>query len=89
MKHLVTPQCRFKCRFLQITDGLWLCPHAAYGEATDRLGAVDEARRLLERQGGYDAVLARVYQSEEAKRAEAREKRQGKQRRLASSFKEG
>ena len=85
MKHYVKPECKYKCRFLQITDGLWMCPHAAYGEATDRKGAVEEARGLLARAGGYDAVLARVEGAEEAKREEARKKKQDKTKRLAES----
>ena len=86
MKHYVTPTCKQKCRFLQITDGLWLCPHAAYGEATDKKGAVEEGRALLARAGGYEAVVARVLAAEAVKREEQRKKKEGKVRRLAESL---
>ena len=76
MKHYVKPECKHGCRFLQITPALWLCPHASYGEASYLKGAVDDARELLAKAGGYDAVLARIVEAEEAKRADAREERE-------------
>jgi hypothetical protein len=57
---------------LQITDKLWLCPHAAFGEASWLKGAVEEARRLLERAGGYDAVLGRIVAEEQQRKEERR-----------------
>jgi len=78
MRHLVKPECRHGCRFLQITPALSICPHMAFGEASYLLGAEDEARRMLDRAGGYEAVLARVVAGEESrrqKRAQARDKR--------------
>ncbi len=75
MKHLVKPECKHGCRFLQITPALALCPHASYGEASYLIGAVEEARALLERAGGYNAVLARIVAGEDA-RKEARRKRE-------------
>lgn len=86
MKHYVKPECKFKCRFLQITDAIWVCPHAAYGEGTDRIGAVEEARRLLERAGGYDQVLAGIQRAEFERKEAARKKREDKQTRLAQSI---
>lgn len=65
---------------LQITDSLWLCPHAAWGSACDKKGAVEEARRLLALAGGYDAVAHRV-EAEEAERERLRKER-AKQRRV-------
>jgi hypothetical protein len=65
------PRCRFGCRFIQVSDRLWLCPHASWGEASYMLGAVEEARRLLEKVGGYDTVLRRL-EDEEKRRHEAR-----------------
>ena len=86
MKHYVKPECRYGCRFLQITDDLWLCPHAAYGQASYKSGAVAEARALLERSGGYAAVLARLEQ-EEFTRAEAtRARAEGRRRQQAQSL---
>lgn len=73
MKHLVKPECKHGCRFLQITPALALCEHASYGEASYLAGAVEEARRLLERAGGYNVVLAGIVREEEAKK-EARQK---------------
>lgn len=85
MKHYVKPECKQGCRFIQISDELWLCPHAAFGAASYYKGAIDEARALLERSGGYDAVLTRLEQKEGEARAAAREKRETKQRRMADS----
>jgi len=68
MKHYVKPECRYGCRFIQITPALWLCPHASYGEASYLKGAVEEARAVLEKQGGYEAVLARLVKAEEERR---------------------
>jgi hypothetical protein len=70
-RHAVKPRCKYHCKFLQIADELWLCPHASYGAASYMLGAVEEGRRLLERAGGYDAVLARL-EAAEYERKQAR-----------------
>jgi hypothetical protein len=75
MKHLVKPECRHKCTFIQITDGLYLCPHASYGQASYYRGAVEEGRRLLERAGGYDVVLKKLAEEEEAGREKVRKER--------------
>jgi hypothetical protein len=80
------PRCRFKCRFVQITDNLLLCPHAAWGEASSKLGAIEEGRRLLERAGGYEVVLARIVEAENAKREAAKEKREQKAKHLESTL---
>lgn len=85
MKHYVKPKCKYECRFLQISDELWMCKHMAYGSATSRLGAVEEGRRLLERAGGYDAVLARIQQREEEQRIAAKERANKQRERLAGS----
>lgn len=76
MKHYVKPECKYGCRFLQITPALWLCPHASYGEASYLKGAVDEARALLDKAGGYTTVLAGIVAKEEAKKETAREERE-------------
>lgn len=68
MKHYVKAKCKHGCRFLMITPSLWLCPHVAFGEASYLKGAEVEARALLERAGGYNAVLARVVADEQARR---------------------
>lgn len=85
MKHYVKPECKHRCRFIQVTDELWLCPHAAYGATSYMLGAVAEARALLEKSGGYAAVLAKIVAREDEQRAAARERREEKQKRLAQS----
>ena len=72
VKHVLKPTCRNGCRFLQISDELWLCPHASYGQQTYMKGAVEEARRLLERQGGYDQVLAGIVEAENARKKQKR-----------------
>jgi len=68
MRHYVKPECKFGCRFIELTPALKLCPHASYGEATYLKGAVEEARAVLEKQGGYEAVLARLVKAEEERR---------------------
>lgn len=72
MKTVVKPECRHGCTFLQISNQLWLCPHASYGAGSYLKGAVEEARQLLERAGGYDAVLDKINKAKEAKRQAAR-----------------
>lgn len=69
-RHLVKPECRHKCRFVQVTDELWLCPHAAYGRLSYMKGAIEEGRRLLDRAGGYDAVLAKIVAAEDEQRVQ-------------------
>lgn len=76
MKHLVKPECRHGCRFLQITPALWLCPHSSYGEASYLRGAVDEARALLARAGGYDVVLDDVERGEAKKKKDRDDERE-------------
>jgi len=82
----VKPECRNKCRFLQITDTLWLCPHAAYGEASYMQGAVEEARALLECMGGYQVALRKLEDSEAKRADEQRGKQRAKLERLAGSL---
>jgi len=82
----VKPECRHRCRFLQITDRLWLCPHAAYGEASYMQGAVDEARALLERMGGYQVVLRKLEDSESKRADEQRDKQRARLQRLAGTL---
>jgi len=79
------PRCRYGCTFIQISDNLFLCPHIAYGEATSKMGAVDEARALVARAGGYDAVLAREREAVEKRREEARRRSEDNKRRMAAS----
>jgi hypothetical protein len=86
MKHYLKPTCRHGCRFVQVSDELWLCPHAAYGRGSYLKGAVEEARALLERSGGYEAALNRVIQAEEVRREEARQRRQARQQRQTDSL---
>lgn len=71
-RHMIKPTCKYKCRFLQISDELWLCPHAAYGRLSYLKGAIEEGRRMLERAGGYDAVLRRIQDAEEGQRVARR-----------------
>lgn len=68
MRHAVKPSCRFGCRFLQISDSLWLCPHASFGEGSYMIGAVQDARRMVERAGGYDKLLSDEVHAEAARR---------------------
>lgn len=85
MRNVVKPECRHGCRFIQISDSLWLCPHASYGSSSYLKGAVEAARRALEQAGGYIKIVAAL-EAVEVARAKAREEERDKQRkRLASS----
>ena len=75
-KHFVKPKCKFKCRFIQISDELWLCPHAAFGAVSDLKGGVEEGRRLLAKAGGYDFVLGRIEADEAEKKRDRVEERE-------------
>jgi len=75
MRHPVKPECRHGCRFLQLTPALTLCPHTAYGEASYLKGAVEDARALLEKLGGYEAVLMRTIKKEDERRYDKEEER--------------
>jgi hypothetical protein len=48
------------CEPLQVSDSLWLCDHTAFGRARYYAGAVDEARRMLALNGGYQATLSKL-----------------------------
>jgi len=85
MRQVIKPECRHKCRFLQISDTLWLCPHASYGASSYMKGAVEEGRRLLERAGGYDYVLGKLEADEAEKRKAKEEEREKQRKRLAAS----
>ncbi len=75
-KQLIKPECKRGCRFIQITDQLWLCPHAAYGFATNLKGAIEEGRRMMERAGGYAHLLAIVEAEEARHQAELKDNRE-------------
>jgi hypothetical protein len=45
------------------------------------MGAVEEARRLLERSGGYHAVLAKIVAAEERRKFERKRDRETDQQR--------
>lgn len=64
VKHEVTPDCNHGCRFIRVSDELWLCPHTSYGRASYLKGAVEEGWRLLERAGGYDKLIADQLEAE-------------------------
>jgi hypothetical protein len=51
--------CRQECEGIQVTEQLWVCPHTAWGWQSNLKGAVDEARRMIERAGGYNQMLIR------------------------------
>ena len=70
MKRATRPKCQYGCRFLQITEKLWLCPHTSYGQSSYLRGAVDLARDLVERNGGYNAMLEDVLEAEAKRKRE-------------------
>jgi hypothetical protein len=53
--------CPYKCELVQISDQLWLCPHVAWGWASNLAGAEADARSLMQRAGGYAALLERQH----------------------------
>ena len=53
---LMQPICSRGCRLVPIPADLWLCDHAAYGGMVDLKGAVEQARWMLERSGGYSQL---------------------------------
>lgn len=71
-RNAVKPRCRFGCRFIQVSDNLWLCPHASFGSASYLKGAVDAAWAMVEKAGGYDAIVRR-FEAEEGQRKQDRE----------------
>ena len=87
MRRATTPRCKHGCRFLEITPGLFLCPHASWGFTSNLRGAEEEARRLLERAGGYETLLAKIVEQEDKRKEEKREEREEKRERLQASVK--
>jgi hypothetical protein len=59
LKQMKGGECRQQCEGIQITDQLWVCPHTAWGWQSNLKGAVAEARRLMDRAGGYNQMLVR------------------------------
>lgn len=87
MRRASMPRCRHGCRFIEITSGLFLCPHASWGFTSNLLGAVEEARALLARAGGYDEVLANVVAAEDKRKQDREAKRQNTLERLSATLK--
>lgn len=65
---------------LLITPDLYLCDHEAYGPLASRKGAIDEARAIVDRAGGFKAIRQRV----DAETEKARLKREGERRRAGA-----
>ncbi len=60
---------------VEIVDDLWLCEDASYGFKSHLKGAVEEARRIAEREGGIAAIRDRLEQAETKQRQEAKDKK--------------
>jgi hypothetical protein len=69
VKRAVKPRCKFGCTFIEVTPSLFLCEHADYGAASYLKGAVEEARRLVERAGGFEKIRQRLDAAAEEQRA--------------------
>jgi len=57
---------------IEVVEGLFLCECASYGRLASLKGAVEEARRVVDRAGG----LARLREDVERAESTAKEKRQ-------------
>lgn len=73
-RQVVKPRCKFGCTFIEVTPALFLCEHADYGSASYLKGAVEEARRLVERAGGFEKIRQRLDAVKEEQRVAAQEK---------------
>lgn len=73
----MTNRCNGPARheMIEVVNGLKMCECKTYGFLQHLKGAVDEARRLIAAEGGYDAVRARLKREADAKRkARAKDK---------------
>lgn len=75
MKRAVKPRCKYGCTFIEVTPALFLCEHADYGAASYLKGAVEEARRLVEKAGGFEKIRQRLDAAKEEQRIAAEEAR--------------
>jgi hypothetical protein len=62
-----------------------LCPHAAFGSASYQKGAIEEARRLIERNGGYDAMMDAIEHDKAQRRDELNVDRERRRDEAAAS----
>jgi hypothetical protein len=72
----VKPRCKHGCVFIEVTPSLFLCEHADYGAASYLKGAVEEARRLVERAGGFEKIRQRLDAAQEEQRMAAQAARE-------------
>lgn len=66
------PRCKHGCTFIEVTPALFLCEHADYGPASYLKGAVEEARRLVERAGGFEKIRQQLDAVKEEQRMAAK-----------------
>jgi len=71
VKRAVKPRCKYGCTFIEVTPALFLCEHADYGAASYLKGAVEEARRLVERAGGFEKIRQRLDAAQQEQRIAA------------------
>lgn len=76
MRNAVKPKCKHGCTFIEVTPNLYLCEHADYGSATNLKGAVEEARRLVAKAGGFEKIKQRIDNAKEEQRQAAQEARE-------------
>jgi len=70
---MAKPRCKYGCTFIEVTPSLFLCEHADYGAASYLKGAVEEARRLVEKAGGFEKIRQRLDAAAEEQRLAAQE----------------
>lgn len=65
---------------IEVVGGLRVCECSAYGTLQHLKGAVEEARRLIMADGGYDAVRERIHREAKQKRDERKKQRELEQK---------
>lgn len=70
------PKCAYGCRLVPILPDLWLCDHASYGRMAYLRGCVEQARAMLEHQGGYQRVREDLDRKAELRKLERKQERE-------------
>lgn len=80
-------ECANDHRMIEVVPGLLLCECSSYGPLSDMKGAVEEARALVARAGGIEALRDRVEGQERKRKAEAKEASLDRARQFSSGLK--
>jgi hypothetical protein len=69
--------CALKHRMIPIVEGLMLCECSSYGRLASRKGAVEAARRMVDKAGGIDTMRNKIEIAEASKdRARAKKRKE-------------